>query len=291
MKNLSDIKHRIKSISDTRKITNAMETISVAKMRKAMNGYDCNRAYFEAIRGMINDVLAYTEKSEHKVFLPSANKKAAIIVIASDKGLAGGFNLNVLKFADSFISRFDSPCVFAVGQMGAEHFDAKGIHVDSSYVYATFDPSVSDASAMGACIYDMFSCGKADSAYIVYTSMTEHGRTEPKALQLLPFGKSDGLEADNSEHGYTTQFIYEPSPKEVLEYLIPQYLTGMIYGALIESSACEHSERRNAMNSATKSATDLLDVLHIEYNRARQESITGEITEIVTAANGVKDYD
>ncbi|MCI8488086.1 MAG: ATP synthase F1 subunit gamma [Clostridia bacterium] len=291
MKNFSDIKHRIKSISDTRKITGAMETISVAKMRKALRRYENNKAYFETIRGVISDIILRTEKAEHKVFMQSAKRKAAFIAIASDKGLAGGFNHNILAFAEREITRSIEPHVFAVGQVCEEYFTNRGIAIDGAFADASYEPSVKQAAEMSERVYSMFDRGEIDEAYIIYTAMEGRGKMTPSVLKLLPFDRNEvlGERDENIADGRERERIYyEPSPEEVLATLIPQYLTAMIYGALIQSSACEHSQRRSAMNSATRNANELLEKLQVDYNRARQETVTDELSEIVTAANGVQ---
>lgn len=291
MRNFSDIKHRIKSISDTRKITGAMETISVAKMRKALNRYENNKAYFETIRSAINDIALYTHNAEHKIFAESQEHSPAFIIIASDKGLAGGFNHNVLRFAEEKISAYKSVRLFMVGQVANEYFESRGYKADDSYSDASFEPSIEQAAQIGEEIYALFESGAVDCAYVIYTAIGEHNAMFPQSIKLLPFDSADVIkekELSADKKKYLHEFIYEPSAEEVLETLLPQYLTGMIFGTLIQSSACEHSQRRSAMNSATRNATRILDGLNLEYNRARQESVTGELIEIVTAANGVK---
>ncbi|MCI8412739.1 MAG: ATP synthase F1 subunit gamma [Clostridia bacterium] len=291
MRNFSDIRHRIKSVSDTRKITGAMETISVAKMRKALARYENNKAYFETIRHAINDIVLYSHHVEHKVFSPSEDKRLAFIVIASDKGLAGGFNHTVLNYACEKMKDYENPHLFAVGQVAASFFVSRNTAIDDTFADASFDPSAEQAAQMSDRLYKMFLSGEIDGAYIVYTAMRSSAGMAPVADRLLPFNRESVLqesECTTERKKELHEIEYEPSPEEVLASLIPQYLTGMIYGALIQSSACEHSQRRAAMSSATKNAAEILDGLQLEYNRARQESVTGEITEIVTAANGVK---
>lgn len=292
MRNFSGIKHRIKSVSDTQKITGAMETISVAKMRKALHRYENNKTYFETIRRTINEIVLCTKQAEHKVFLPSAEQRAAFVVVASDKGFAGGFNHNILAMALRQIERFPTPHIFAVGQVAAEFFSAKKMILDETFADASFDPAISQAAEMSERLYAMFEKDEIDCAYIVYTAFDAHSKMQPEVLRLLPFDRSDVMrELTYEESDAVRELTFEPSAEAVLEVLIPQYLTGLIYGALVQSSACEHSQRRSAMRSATQNASDILEALHIEYNRARQESVTGELIEIVTTAGGVKEDD
>ena len=292
MKNFSQIKHRIKSISDTRKITGAMETISVAKMRKAMYRCENNRAYYETIRDTVEKIVLCSGKTEHKVFAATESARPAYIVIASDKGLAGGFNHTILEYARREWQACPHAHIFTVGQICREYFAARGVQADISFADASFDPSVSQAARMSKKIYEMFMSAAIDSAYIVFTAWGEHGKMEPTTLRLLPFDRDAVVrqrEPSDRDKYMFRELLFEPSAEEVLEQLFPQYLTGVLYGALLQSSACEHSQRRAAMHNATHNANELLSGLTAEYNRARQETVTGELTEIVAAANGVQD--
>lgn len=290
MRDFSDIKHRMKSVSDTQKITGAMETISVAKMRKALERYESNKAYFETIRHAINDIILYTKSVEHRIFDRPKNP-AAFVVIASDKGLAGGFNHDILAYAQKEIEGNENSHIFAVGQVAAEYFLSHDKKVDIAFADASYDPSISQAAEMSEALINAFENGEIGSAYLVYTSMGEHGKMQPESIRLLPFDRESVLsetELSADQRKALQEFEYEPSPEEVLDSLIPQYLTGVIYGALIQSAACEHSQRRAAMSNATKNAFKILEELRLEYNRARQETVTGELIDIVTAVNGVK---
>ena len=287
MRNFSDIKHRMKSVSDTRKITGAMETISVAKMQKAWRRYENNKAYFSTIRQTIENIVRYTKQAEHKVFSAPKDAHTAIIVIASDKGLAGGFNHAVLAYALQTVQVHADAHIFAVGQVCKEYFDARNRATDVTFADASFDPDIEQAAEIGERLYAMFRNGEIDGAFIVYTAMEGHGKMTPVAERLLPFPQDFSTEKAANGDYVLREIVYEPSAEEVLERLVPQYLTGMIYGALIQSSACEHSQRRSAMHSATRNASALLDELRGEYNRLRQEAVTNELSDIVTAANGV----
>lgn len=293
MKNFSSIKHRIKSVSDTRKITGAMETISVAKMRKAMLRYENNKAYFETVRQTMSNIVLYSRNVEHDVFAASRYENPAFIVIASDKGLAGGFNHNILEFARAELSVHACVHLFTVGQVCHEFFESQGVVADGAFADASFDPDVLQAQEMSKRLYDLFLQRKIDSAFILYTALEGHGKMFPNKLRLLPFDRAavvQELHKSPKEEAALQELVYEPSVEEVFDRLVPQYLTGIIYGALIQSSACEHSQRRAAMNNATRNASEFLADLTVEYNRARQEAVTGELIEIVTAANGVS-YD
>lgn len=283
MKNPTDIKARIKSVSETRKITGAMETISIAKMRKAMTRFENNRAYFATLRDVIRDVAAHTNAEDSRYLRPGRGKNTLIAVIASDKGLAGGFNHNVLKLAYERITAAAHATVACVGMVAGEFFRIHGIPVAMDFAFGSSDPIVEDAREITDRIVELYDRGDIDEAYLVYTRMESSANMYPETIKLLPLPAD---EFDAEEELYT-ELEYEPSAEEVFDALIPQYLTGTVYGALIQSSAAEHCSRRTAMNNATKNAGDLLEELNIDFHRARQETVTNEISEIITAAMGV----
>ena len=177
--------------------------------------------------------------------------------------------------------------------LSAGHKTTKNIKAQKAFTVAfadaSYNPTISEAAEMSEKLYKMFIGGVIDGAYIIFTEMAGHGKMSPKKIRLLPFERAEVVhenEVSAGEEFALHELEYEPSAEEVLSLLIPQYLTGMIYGALIQSSACEHSSRHSAMNSATTNASRLLESLELEYNRARQESVTGELSEIITASMG-----
>lgn len=291
MRNVTEIKHRIKSVSDTRQITSAMETISVAKMRKSMQRFESNKEYFETIRHTISDIVLHTNSFINKYLEKTSGNRTVYIVIASDKGLAGSFNHNVLNAAWKEIKECDAPSVFTIGQVAREFFSKKGIEPDIEFTAASYEPSMRDAAEIAASITKLFDQNMMDKVVVIYTKMFANHTMLPDIIHLLPLEKEDILFKENlsAEQEYFLHEIeYEPSPDEVLAQLIPQYLSGIIYGALVQSAASEHSTRRAAMSNATNNASEILDELKIEYNRARQESVTSELSEIITSAMGVR---
>lgn len=289
MKNLTDIKTRIKSVAETRQITGAMETISVAKMRKAMERYDSNRAYFDVLRRTIADIATHARGVESRYLSKHNSGNAVYIVIASDKGLAGGFNHNVLEYAYDLVTNAQKKAsVFCVGQMAREFFENRKIPVDVAFISAAYDPTIGDAHEIGHSVLSLYDGKLTDEVYVVYTHMTA-GTATPQCIRLLPLSselfvfENDSQEAEENFR----ELEFDPSPEEVMERLIPQYLTGILYGTLIQSVACEHRARREAMNSATANADGILEALNIEYHRARQEAVTNELSEIITTSMGV----
>ena len=284
MKNLADIRARIKSVSETRKITGAMETISVAKMRKAMARFESNRAYFSALRKVIADIAAHTNFITNKYLKNDfGSGNTLFVVIASDKGLAGGFNHNVLNLAYEKIRAAKKAAVACVGLVAHEFFDAKKIPVDVEFTFGSYEPTVRDAREITKTVLNLYDSRMADEVYIVYTRLTNSADMQPEALRLLPLPADEFAGGDEERN----EIEYEPSPEEVFEALIPQYITGTVYGTLIQSCASEHCSRRTAMHNATENAGEILDDLNTDFHRARQESVTGEIIDIATAAMGV----
>lgn len=292
MYGLSEIKHRIKGISETKQITSAMEMISISKMRKSLARYEANQQYFNQIRATIKDIITRTKNVTHRYLQRREGRRAVFIVIASDKGLAGGYNHNVLSMAWESVKSIEEKYVFTVGQVAREFFEAKKIIIDGEFTHLTHDPSVIDASLIVDSLIQLYDQNLMDEAYVIYTAMPSNGVVVPDVLKLLPLEQermiADIAQPDYKDEDYYREITYDPSPDDVLEQLVPQYLTGVVYGALVQSVASEHSSRRLAMTNATKNATKIIDKLNVVYNRARQETVTKELTEIVNSTLGAE---
>lgn len=291
MKSLTDIKFRIKSITDTRQITSAMETISIAKMRKAFAKIENNKRYFTRVRSIMRDIVVHSPQVSHRYMDRRSGNRAVYIVIASDKGLAGGYNHNILNKAWEAMQNKSERYIFTVGQIAREFFQSKRIAIDVEFTHTTHNPSVWDAQCIVDSIIDLYEQNMMDEVYIVYTLLENSSLVIPKLLQILPL-RTEEIMADLADEKdktdeYFLELRYEPSPEQVLDELVPQYLTGIIYGALIQSVASEHSSRMLAMSNATKNASEIINKLSLQYNRARQERVTNELTEILTGAMNV----
>jgi F-type H+-transporting ATPase subunit gamma len=270
-----------------------METISVAKMRKAMVRYENSRYFFDAIKSTINDIICRTGNIPSHYFAESKpGARTVHIVIASDKGLAGGFNHNVLKHAWERKKNDANCAVFTVGQAAREFFESRGVEPDVEFMDAAYEPDKRSARRIAETVSCLFEAGAADEIYITYTRMRSSTSMTPETMRLLPFSFSEACavrDSLSSEKEFVIKDIeYDPDPETVLKRLVPQYLTWVIFGALIQSSASEHCSRRYAMSNATKNASEILDALKIQYNQARQESITNELSEIITSSTAVK---
>lgn len=287
MSDTAEIKHRIKSVSDTHQITKAMELISVSKMRKAMEKQAVNKAYFDSVRYTIKDIMRHSTDIRHKYLMHRPNNRTAYIVIAGDKGLAGAFNSNVLNLAWKHMQSRPVHYVVTIGQMARAFFESKNQPVDLEFTHAVTNPTLHDARGIMRDILDLYDRNLMDEVVVVYTRMESTVSQKPELVRLLPI-----LEADIPSQGETTftgEILYDPSPKEVLNVLVPQYLVGMIYSVLIHSFASEHASRMLAMSNANKNADKMLETLNLEYNRSRQSAITTELLDLASGrfAEGV----
>lgn len=282
---MRDIKRRIRSVSNTRKITKAMELVSTAKLRKARGKLENTRPYFNTIVRSIHEILASSEGIRHPFIEKREIKRSAYIVLTSDRGLAGGYNGNVIKLAESYMKdKKDSSTIIAVGQKARDHFSRRGYDISGEFLHVSETPQYFDAASIGNLVVEMYREKKVDEVVLVYTRFKSAISFDPETLKLLP---AESMNEDN-EIKRTTLIDYEPSPEEVLEYLIPKYVQSALYGAMIESSASEQGARRNAMKNASDNAEEMIDDLKLSYNRARQASITQEIAEIVGGSEALK---
>ncbi len=280
MSDTAEIKHRIKSVGDTRQITKAMELISVAKMRKAIEKQAVNAAYFNSVRSTIKDIMRHSADIRHKYLMHRPNDRTAYIVIAGDKGMAGAFNHNVLSMAWEHMQAHPVHYVITVGQMARAFFESKHQAVDLEFTHAATNPTLHDARGITRDVLELYDRNLMDEVVVVFTRMHSMAVQKPEAVRLLPILEEDIPEEVRST--FTGEILYDPSPREVLNVLVPQYLVGMIYSVLIHSSASEHAARMLAMSSANKNADKMLEALNLEYNRSRQDAITTELLDLAS---------
>lgn len=279
-----DIKRRIRGISNTKQITKAMELVSTAKLKKARERIEKSKPYYNTILQNIQHVLATTGNLRHPLLDVRDVKKSLYIIVSADRGLAGGYNANIIRLAERNIrDKKDSVSLIVVGTKAREYFKKRGYDIVGEHVGITEKPDFSDARKIGRLALELYKDKKVDEIKIVYTRFLGTISYEPKVLRLLP---SEEVVEDSNEVFTVTEF--EPSADEVLDYLIPKYVESSIYGALIEASCSEQSSRRTAMEAATDNAEEMIDELQISYNRARQAAITMEISEIVSGAEALK---
>ncbi len=289
MSDLHSINKRIQSIGDTRKITNAMYLISSAKMRKAKADLDRTRPYFEAMRTEIKRIFRSGELPENRYLYPlDENEKVtgpmACLLITGDKGLAGSYNYNVIKKAEELYEDGEPIKWYVVGEYGRQHLTKHGISIEKSFLYTAQNPTMRRAWEICTILLEEFNKGSVRKIYVAYTDM-QGMRDEAQLTRLIPFHRSL-FDLSRSEKPVVNPFEYVPSPSKVLKYIIPGYISGFIYSALVDSFCSEQHARMTAMKSANDSAEELMSQLKIEYNRLRQAAITQEITEIAAGARG-----
>lgn len=279
-----DIKRRIRGISNTRQITKAMELVSTAKLRRARIRLGESRPYYTTVLENIQNVLGHTGNVKHPLLDNREVKSSLYIVLASDRGLAGGYNSNVIRLAEREIKeRGLDAKVITIGIKSREYFKRRSYNIVGEFVGISEEPSFANAREIGDIALNLYRNNEIDEINVVYSRFVSTISQEPRILRLLPSGEVHG---ELKEARQITEF--EPSTEEVLDYLIPKYIQSSIFGALIEASSSEQAARRVAMESATDNAEEIIDELEISYNRARQAAITMEISEIVSGAEALK---
>ena len=290
-----EIKNRIKSVKDTQKITNAMYLISSTKMRKARREAEASKPYFDLLRREIRRMFAAGGKI-HSVFLNSAvddsvrGGRYGVLVITADKGLAGAYNQNVIKETQALISMSDEYVLYVIGEVGQRFFRTHGYNTSASFGVPMPEPSLGIARTMATVLLDEYDKKAFDRLYVVYTDFTS-GMSSGVAThdRLLPFDKDDfTTEGDEIASSAEVVFEYDPGIEKVLDSVLPSYMMGYIYSALVNSYSSEQTARMMAMDAANDNANELMGHLSLEYNHLRQNAITQEITEISSGARGLK---
>ena len=285
MAGLREIKSRIKSIEDTRTITNAMYMISSTKMKKARQTLDATEPYFYTLQSAVNRILRHLPEMEHIYFEnPKVKReKIGLLVITDDKGLAGAYNHNILKMAQAYLDNKKIRVeLFVVGELGRHYFLTRRIPIQENFRYTVQSPTFNRARWISLNIMEKYLSGEIDELHVLYTRMENSMQSVAEDKLLLPLLRPPVREIplDVRREG----FKIAPSAKEAVDTIVPNYITGFIYGALVQAFYTVHSARMNAMEAASKNADELLQELRILYNRARQAEITQEITEVSSGA-------
>ena len=293
MPHTKEIAGRIRGIRDTKKITNAMYLISSTKLKKARNGLEGTEPYFHTLQSMIARIIRHMPDIRHRYLddgsspLSHSEKTQAYIVITADKGMAGAYNHNVLKLAQIMLEQNENWQLFVVGEVGRQFFNARHIHIDKSFLYTAQNPSLHRARSIASEMLDLFDRGEIDEVYVVYTKMTTSLSMETQFARLLPLNKKDFIHLPEDERQELDQVSLLPSPEQAIDNIIPNYLTGFLFGALVESFCCEQNARMLAMSAANDNADQMIRDLSIQFNRVRQAAITQEITEVVSGAQAL----
>ncbi|MCM1367291.1 MAG: ATP synthase F1 subunit gamma [Roseburia sp.] len=276
MNDLSEIKRRIAVIKQTRQITGAMETISVAKMRKALERHDSYCDYLDILRSAVYGI-AERYGAELGAYLKrNDDGKNIVVAISSDKGMCGGFNHDIFRVADGISDAHTT--IIPVGQMSAERYKNSAA-ADLSFSSVVAEPNYENAKRIASAIFSAYR-GDVCRVTLVYTRLVTRAVWQASSIQLLPLP----LEMDGNVSGLGRMSV-EPTPIEAFEKLLPIYLSAAVYDALLNSAAAEHSARRAAMAAATKNADETIERLSVEYNRARQSAVTEQITEIISSSH------
>lgn len=284
---MQDIKRRIKSVTSTEHITSAMKLVSAGKLRKAKAIFEKTNENSHYITHTIAEIFNSSPEDIPQEYLLGSReiKTTCYIVVTSGRGLCGGFNTNVIKEAQKDIDDdWEEPVILAIGSKGKEYFEKRGYNVYDDYLAPPEDISFLETREMSRPIIEMYNKGEIDEVVLIYTAFISSMEQEVRNVTLLPFE----IEHDPDIMKHSKPVEYEPSVEAVFNYLVPKYVEMMIHAAVVESATCEHAARRMAMENATDNAREMLDVLSLNYNRARQSAITNEIIEIVAGSEALK---
>lgn len=293
MANAREILSRMKSVQDTRKITNAMYLIASTKLKKSRELLVETEPYFYTLQGLIRRILRHMPQMDHFYFNPRSEIKGkdrvkGLIVITGDKGLAGAYNHNVLKMAHEWMDQGSNHRLYVVGELGRHYFSAKNVPVEEQFHYTVQNPTMHRARLIGSTVLEDYEEGRLDEVWILYTQMINSMKMETQLQQLLPLKREDFSNLTIPADIIQEEIQMVPSPGAVMDNVVPNYVTGFIFGALVESFCSEQNARMMAMQSASDNAGAILNDLSVEYNRVRQAAITQEITEVISGAKAQK---
>ena len=280
MATMRDIKRRKSSIESTEQITKAMKLVATVKLQKSRTKAENSRLYFNLMYQTIQEMLKKSTGIRHRYLKSGDSKKKAVIVVSSNRGLAGGYNSNIIRLVtESGIPKEDA-LIFAIGRKGRDGLARKGYEIKADY---------SDAQQISKELLAMFEKNEIGEIYLAYTAFKNTVSQIPTFLKLLPVDlAAAGPKGEVKEEKSDLLIMnYEPDEDEVLDAIIPKYVSSLIYGAFLEAVASENGARMTAMDSATNNAEEMIGKLSLQYNRARQGSITQELTEIIAGANAI----
>jgi len=276
--NAKQIKTRIRSMESTKQITKAMEMVAASKLRKAQTQIQASRPYFEILYNTINDIVESNQDFSSPYLVKRPVNKVMYIVIAGDRGLAGGYNSNVLKLVESEIQGKDCT-VFPIGKKAVDYFAARKIPTLTQNYAVASDVTIGDCFSIAKQISKAYLRGEFDEIRVAYTNFVSVLSQVPTSMQLLPL-----IRQESTSSAPQSEMVYEPGCEEAFAAIVPEYLGGILYGAVCESRAAEQAARRSAMDSATQNAEEMIADLSLKFNRVRQAAITQEITEIVAGS-------
>ncbi len=291
MASMREIKRRKGSIQSTQQITKAMKLVSTVKLQRAKGRAESSKPYFDYMYDTVSSMLAKSGNISHPYLQAGDSPKKAIIVITSNRGLAGGYNSNITKLIRNSDIKKEDAIIYAVGRKGRDSLTRYGYEIRADYSEVINEPMYKDAAEIGAAVLEAFSNNEVGEIYLAYTRFKNTVTHIPSLIKLLPvdpnMDKRSKEESEANSVEALTLMNYEPSAEEALDMIIPKYMNSLIYGALVEALASENGARMQAMDSATNNAEEMISDLSLSYNRARQSSITQELTEIVAGASAI----
>ena len=278
---------RIKSTESMKKITRAMELIAASRIIKAQQRVDAARPYAEEMRSLMASVAKNAGSIDHPLLKQRETVgTVGTIVITADRGLAGAYNSNVIRAAERDMRDHEQTRLFVAGKKGVSYFRFRGYDLTESWQGMSDQPRIDDARAVAKSAADAFTNGDVDEVRLAYTKFESALTQRPIVLKLLPVPRED-LDEDRDTSGPSPSYVFEPSPEDILGYLLPRYIEGAVYQGMLEAAASEHAARRRAMKAATDNADELIENLTRVYNQARQAEITTEIMEVVGGAEAL----
>ncbi len=284
MASMRDIKRRKSSVQSTQQITKAMKLVSTVKLQRARSDAERSKAYFECMYSTVHSILARTGSIDHKYLKEAESPKKAVIVITSNRGLAGGYNSNIIKMVknqEGFDK--DNVLIYAIGNKGKDALAKEGYEIKMDLPEVMEAPCYRDAMYLCDELLKAFAEGEIGEIYLAYTAFKNTVSHVPTLLKLLPVEAQELTEEEESK----ALMNFEAEEEEALNMLIPKYITSLIYGGLVEALASENGARMQAMDNATSNAEEMISDLTLKYNRARQGSITQELTEIIAGAEAI----
>lgn len=283
MASMRDIKRRKSSIQSTGQITKAMKLVSTVKLQRSKQAAQNSKGYFDYMYKTVQSMLAKAGNIDHPYVKGNECNKKAVVMITGNRGLAGGYNSNIVKLITRGNLLKEDLILYTVGKKGREAVHRYGYELADDYSAMIDAPEYIDAMRLSSVLLNSFKAGEIGEIYLAYTGFKNTVVHEPKLIKLLPVEKDESLVQDDSVKS-NVPMNFEPEEEEALEMIIPKYITSLIYGGMIESVASENGARMQAMDNATTNAEEMIDKLTLQYNRARQGSITQELTEIIAGS-------
>jgi len=292
-KGVREYKRRIRSVNNTKQITKAMKMVSAAKLRRAQEKAESSRPYTGKLQEVLARLVAMSNDAKHPLLEKhDPIKRVTYVVVTADRGLCGGFNTNIIRRANQAISEDERPVeagIVAVGRKARDFYRKRGYNLQGDFINLGDNLDYSQAREIGQFISQLYEEGAADEVYLVYAHFVNAMRQVPTVQKVLPVETPEEIKAEAEEFAkFSPDYIYEPNVDEILVSLLPRYLMSQVYHAMLESKASEHGARMTAMGNATDNASELIDKLTLEMNKARQASITNEILEISGGAEALK---